>query len=526
MVLSVRMLEVIPLLAITFLFLGSIAYSFATTELEHVRANWNERRCEPLVMLIAQMIPKEAEIDRSAFSADNFTFCMGNLMDSVLQLFIGPMMQVFGNQVKAADTIQGVTNTMKGSAASLIKPLQDIFGSFHTKLTAVAFRINMVFVKIKSIMDRLSTISLAKVFAGMSMMRAILNSINYVIRAVLIILTILVVLVIFLWFVLFPYIPIILTVITIIAATAAGAAASGMAGSFCVIPGTEIALEDGTWRAVELLRPGDRLASPGGPNVIEGVLQTTGRGASLVSIKGVTLSKEHLVYYEEGQKWILAGKYPGAKVVYNEVDFLYCLNTSNHTWTARGKDGSVLLRDWEELPDGHDVEWGGMVYELLNRSALASLDPLIAGAGRGLLGANTMILTADRGFVPAYEVKVGDFIADGENGRHTSADATSANVNYVEVLGVYHDTATSVPSSGLNNACWIYYEGKGVWRHPSFGYGLDSEPVSWSPMDMNGYHFITSSGTFIAGGYVIRDFTEVGIHRIDQTYAFVEHRLH
>ncbi len=496
------MLEWIPLLVVTVAYIGILAYSFTSAELHQIRTHWNERRCEPLVMAMAHLIPTDPNVDRSEFSTENFKFCMNSFIDSSLALFFKPFLAIFGSQMDSANVISKVTSSLRTAAASLMKPFSGIFTQLFQKMKLILFRFNQIFVSIRFLLKRIEGIFVAKVFAGMSLMRAILNTINFVIRVIIIILAILIILMIFLWYYMFPYIPTILAVIAVIATTAAGASASGMSSAFCVAPGTEVAMEDGSWRAVETLRPGDRLASMGGPNIVEGVLEAKGGpDASCVRVKGVSLSADHIVFDWSTQQWTYASRLTEATPLTPDENpaVLYCLNTTTHNWTVRGEGGSLLLRDWEELPLTQDIddEWERMIYEMLNREALAFPT---ASSGRGLFGPETRVEVRDKGVVPIHTVKLGDWVRD-KGGEWT------------EVLATYVDNATDTPLKGPNEAVWMWYDGKRVWRHPWFSVE--------NKKGMDGFHLITTSGTFlIENEFLVRDMTEIGIQRLAETYPF------
>jgi hypothetical protein len=501
------MLEAIPLLAVTLVFISAFVYTVASTELNDIRNTWNSRRCEPVVMAMAQMVPidgtKDAE-DRSGFASDNFQFCMGRFIDASLGIFFAPVMKIFSSQLTNVQQVQGVVKNMNMSAASLMSPITSIFSTLFQKLQGVTYQVARIFYRLNSAFDRVFGIAAATVFAGASMIKGLQNTINYIIKVILIILSVLIILTIFLWFVLFPYVPIIVTTIAILASTVAGAAASGMAGAFCVVPGTLVGLQNNVWRPVEHLKPGDVLESGAS---IEGVLQTTGEGATLVSIEGVQLSSSHLVFDDVKGKWLAAEEHSLAQPSSFTTFKLFCLNTSDRCWSVRGTPTSpvIKIRDWEELPpetDIYNAYWEGMVYEMLNRQALHNTAG-ISVPGRGLLGRNTLVYEQSKGLIPLCEVQMGDFIQDNEV--------------FTKVLGVYRDNSQLVPLSGPNGSAWIFYEGKRVWRHPLpetlFG--------NCQTFVKEGLHLITESGTFYANNERVRDFTEVGYNRIDRTYQDV-----
>ena len=482
------MLESVPLLAVTVGFISIFIYSYSKLQVEDIRAKWQIRRCEPLVMLMAQMVPTDPSINPSDFASDNFSFCIQKLIDQSLSITISPMMGLFKKQVEATGPIKDSMNYLNSAAASLMQPFSDLFGFLWKKLGFVIYQAARIFMKINSSFKRVFGIALSSIFAGMSMYKGIQNAVNFVLNVCVIILTILVILVVFLFFIMIPVLPLILTMIGILSATIYAGNVSGMGDSFCVSPGTMVATLDG-WRAVETLVPGVILDD----GIVEGILVADAKGALCVNIDGVVLSGNHLVLHNGA--WISAASHPLAQATQTPA-VLYCLNTSKHTWRVRGNK-DLLLRDWEELPEEYSALWETYVYDLLNKG-VRKMVPVCEG--RGLLGADTFVYTK-RGPIRISEVVLGDYVRDGGE--------------FTRVIGVYKDTAELQPSSGPNPAVWCLLPSG--WAHP-----YSTQPAT----SKAGYHIVTASGTFNIGIFdknplLIRDFTEVGWDRIDETYAFV-----
>ena len=272
--------------------------------------------------------------------------------------------------------------------------------------------------------------------------------------------------------------------LAIISASVFGASVAGMSDGFCVSPGTLVAVPGG-WKAVEELKVGETLRE----GIVEGILKTTGKGSKCVDISGVIMSSSHVVF-ENG--WKLAKNHSSAKAVLESPDFLYCLNTSTRNWIVQTSNSELLLRDWEELPEGYDDFWENMICIMLNGKSLKP--PIFSKGGRGTIPLDTMVLEKDKGAISIYEVCIGDHIKDSSN-------------TYTEVLGKYEDVECDVES------LWYWNEKLDVWAHP----------IKNSSVHKHGYHLITSSSTFfiymIDGKiYSIRDFTEVGTDRIHETY--------
>jgi hypothetical protein len=347
-------------------------------------------------------------------------------------------------------------------------------------------------------MDRVFGIAAASLFAGMGVFSGIRNAMGFILQVIIAILIILCILVIFLFFVMAPLIPLILTMIGILSATIYSANVSGMSESFCVGPDTLVKMENG-WKKVSEIQPGDALDN----GVVEGVLKVAPPAlGSCVSINNVIISKSHLVYYNG---WISAGDHPNAKPI-DTAENLYCLNTSTRLWEVKsaGSQMSLLLRDWEEIPDNEqfDFAWESIVSGILNGSD--KTHPLRSAVGRGLLGPSTFLWTDRIGTTkPITQIKIGDSVADVRG--------------FTKVIGIYSDT-DEVLESGPNDSVWNYDTIKKIWTHPKV--------LKSAAKIMGGYHLVTESGTFKIGfgcqTMLVRDFTEVGAKRIHETYPFIK----
>jgi len=516
------MLEALPLLAVTLVFIGIFAYSYATMQLEEIRANWDARRCDPLVMAMAHMVPDKNDptIDPSEFSTDNFSFCIGRIIDSSISIFLQPVMALFAQQMEATKPINNSMNYLRNMASSLMEPLLSVFNKLWEKFSIVLYQSARIFFKLYSAMDRIFGIATASVFAGMSMYKAIQNSIGYVIQVIIAILAILCVLVVFLFFVMWPVIPIILTMIGILSSTVYAANVSGMRDSFCVGPNT-LVKTGGGWKKVSEIECGQALAvgGEGVGGVVEGVLKVEcDQSTECVSIRGVIISKTHLVLCDGF--WLPAEKHYEAVSVSADMspDFLYCLNTTSRTWEVKGGEGQdpFIIRDWEELPEEHeevDFAWETLIYKLLNGKD-ADVKPLRQGAGRGLFGKATYVWKDMTGInIPIDQVRIGDMIGD-EKGL-------------TRVIGIYKDTSSDTPCSGPNESVWYYMPIKKQWNHPAVSRKSIQEGKK------EGYQLVTESGTFMVGyplqpnsikhgRMLVRDFTEVGAARIHETYPFTQ----
>jgi hypothetical protein len=494
------MLDAIPLIAMTIIFSACFLYIFSTSQLSDIRKNWDKRRCEVFVIPMAHLVPEDPNMDRSKFSIDNFNYCIGLIIESSVAGAMSPMMNVFSQQVNLTKPVNNSINYLRSSAKSLMAPLNDMMNSMWRRIRTLGYGIAHSYQKALSIVQRVEGIASSALLSGYGVYRVVMNFTSLLHLVISIIIGIVTPLVTFGIIYFFPIAIIPVTGFVTIGGIVM-AAIDHMMNKYCVAKGTLVALPNGAWKAVELLVPGEKLAD----GVVEGVLKTTGKGGSFVSIDGVIISGCHLVFDTSDNKWKPADKHSFAQPVNRNEDVLYCLNTSSRTWTVKGNNVTVLLRDWEELPDSPsiDSDWEEAVNDMINRGLRNQTANRDRRPGRGLVGGDTYVWEEVKGSTKISKISVGDFIKDGYT-------------TFTEVLGIYEDSASDVPRSGSNSAAWVWNHSIHSWEHPT---------VKGEYACGKAYHLITKSGIFIIVGVdgeeFIRDFTEIGSDKIDQTYDFV-----
>ena len=497
----------LPLILLTILFIGIFTSTIINLQLIDIRANWTKRRCESMVIAIAHMVPdgKDSSVDPTQFAIDNFYFCMNKLADISLTSTLAPVLDIFKVQLDATNPISESMNYLRSNAKSLLTPVNDFFQIMWDHMKILIAKISHVFYHTHNAFKRMQALVLSSIFAGTSVIQGLVNLINLVLRIIREIIAMIMMMMI-LCILLSLFIPgalsgigLLITLVSAIAIIVEGStviseleSVSGAIGftNLCVGKGTLVAVEDG-WKAVEELKPGDTLRNG---ITVEGVLKVSGKGGKCVLLEGVVISDVHVVMDTADGMWKHAGKHPLAQIT-GEEEFLYCLNTSDHTWTVKG-DAELLLRDWHEMPatPGLDVQWEKSVFSALN----PSLPPCSTAPGRGLFGKWTMVWEKTKGAIHISEVAIGDFVKDGNN-------------SFTEVLGVYKDCVTPVPPSSGNESVWIF---KDSWEHVMPTAALVS---------LQGYQLITASGMFLTAGkfpILVRDFTEVGVNNeLNTEYA-------
>jgi hypothetical protein len=170
--------------------------------------------------------------------------------------------------------------------------------------------------------------------------------------------------------------------------------------------------------------------------------------------------------------------------------------------------------DWEEIQDTKETNelWETLVREILDSPAFPEEK---LPQNPPCLDSSAMVYLCHNGWVPLSIIQKGDWILD--------------DTTWTQVLGICHRSVTGgfgAEGSRMTSGVWIR-QNNGSWSHPPRV--DDTKP--WT-----GIHLLTGSGSFkvkvkvkvsLNQGadtkeYCVRDFTEVGFSRIEETYTRIE----
>jgi hypothetical protein len=519
-----------PFMLITFGLLFALGLTIANLERATVMNEWTDRRCElPIIAAAAFFKPDSDPRTSSAFASDNFTFCLQSTVEKFITLFMGPINSLFGKQVGLTGDAMNMIGTVRTLAQNMYNAFLSYLDIYFKKFNRSVFEMSRITQHLRMAMDRANAVAVSMIYIGATMFRGIINSIQFMIKVILIICGIMLAIIIILFFILFPIMPLILaTLAAIISAVmvfagilskSISADADDKMGGLCFAEGTMVQTVDanGEMHAVpvEKIRNGDQLAE--GCGTITAIIRMKGDNIALRNLHGINVSGSHVVRGTDGQ-WKLVAEDERAIPTEHRSPIIYCFNTTSNNLPMISSNGStILFRDWEELsyddPKGQYI-WNYIVSKMLHSNTSSTKytewkNNIRPHCEDALMGRNVRVKTS-KGWIPISEIEFGQVLDRNEKSQ--------------DVLGcikehVYH----AEDKDGLWNT-ERYEEDQGVWKKSTNGVPTGSSII-------DGYALITESGEYIVWDDVeqkekiIRDFTEVGYQDIHNTYAFLEARL-
>ena len=501
-----------------FFFLALTGYVMSRMDREAIMRNWPNRRCDLTVMLAARFFRPEGDPRTpSAFSSDNFDFCVKELSESFLSILMAPISWLMGKQAGMAGTAMAALNQVREIVNRVRTAFLSYIASYTEKLKGGMKELRRVFIYLRMSVQRMVAIAMSTIYMGMTLFRGMLTSIQVVIRVILIICAIMIAVIIILWFVLLPVIPFILTTLTAVVALVGALSvvlsgslatqAESQRGGFCFAGDTKVVVirEGGKQEVIPMrdVAVGDILE---GGHCVTMRMEVVGEKVDWFEVDGIRVSGDHRIQGLSGE-WCLvrederavAGAAPAASLV---APLIYCLNTTTRQIPLRGASGTTyLFRDWEEFEEddeeGHR-QWREAVLRQLNPDVPVNPDEVSQEQGMPWMDADTVVQVPE-GQRRLSSLRVGDMILTHDGGTQ-------------RVLGVVHGKA----SSHQAGYCWNDKKRRWVaWSMPSS-----------AKQGEYGWNLVTETGEWcVAGGATYRDFTEVGHHTIRELYDVVSGRL-
>lgn len=497
-------MNVLPITILTIGLIVGLGLLVAGVEMNKIQANWDDRRCDISVMAVAgRFKPTDDPRTPSQFAKDNFSFCTEKLAQAAMNVAMAPVSAVMNQQANVAGGITYSLTRVRTLVAKVFEGFTAYISAFFKRYEHVIYEVSRVVQHLKLAFGRVSAIAMSMIFTGLTMIKGMMNTIDFAIRVVVILLGIIVALLIILFFILFPFIPFFLTLIVGLLAVVGGATAGSLEAyrqSFCFAGDTLVAMADGRTVPIREIHVGDVLAGAAGP--VSAVMRLDGSKTPLYELAGIRVSGSHLV--AAGSAWHTVAEDPRAVATGLCEPELYCLNTAGRIIPVIGSGETVLFRDWEEM-DAADISgqygWTYTVLSMLNDGGPHAKWPATVAPATIPLMSREALIPTRTGVKRAGEIEIGDLVGDMDAG---------GEITYTEVIGVVDGTAPEGTQQIVREAAgeWIRVAGPAL----AAGRGIFTE---------SGSHLVAAGSALVH----VRDFSEVGHSAIDETYSYVASRL-
>jgi hypothetical protein len=486
------------MLTITMLLIFGIVLGGSTRQ--DIMAHWGERRCDLEIMFLAYLYKPESYTGSAVnFASENFNFCIGAKAADYLKTIFAQLFEVMEKQMGAADIMRNVLNSLRDGIGQVFNPFSTMMNKFWNKFKQMGALASRIFQQIYMAMKKAAGVAVASIYLAISLQTSIMNGIDLVINIIMIVLYILLALAILF------FLPILPVMIFVFIATAGIESAfpgrtGGMGEVFCFAPDTKVLISGRSYKKIQEVLIGDTLADG---STVEAVIELPGSLEVLYDLDGIYVSGQHRVWFEGMSEFVCVKDHPDAIITDIRLNTLWTLVTSSRQIPVMGDFCSIKFADWEELPSTPEFSegWNKIVQDMLN---YGQTEPCIIPKCAPCLDASMKVRTFQAGLIPLMNVKRGDWIFDDSK--------------WTRVIGICRrevDGGIGDKGARMSDGNWILDSDK-RWCHPS------GEVDNWK---WQGIQLITESGKFriytadLNNSHIVRDFTEVGIDRLAESYV-------
>jgi len=474
---------------------------------DDIMAHWAERRCNLDVILSAFMYkPSDDTQTNFEFSSNNFRFCIGAKSEEYLNTLFGSLFGVLEKQMGVADILRNVMKVMRLQLGNIYAPFSLMMTNFWKKFKQVGSLGSRIFQHLYMSMKKAAGVATASIFIAISLVTGLMNSVDFILKVIMIILYILIALAIIFFL---PILPVLILVFL----TTAGieevypGRTGGMGTVFCFAADTPVVLTNLSTSKISSLKVGTRLY---GDHIVEAIIETPGSDM-LYSIHGTLVSGDHRILHEG--TWAFVKDHPDAILRKETLPSLWTLITSNRQIPILDSSGSIqIFSDWEELPETQEGAriWDMIAETILNPRVLP-LTEKTPPKSAPCFDRATLVFKYQSGLTPISEISRGDWIMGSRD-------------TWTQVIGICErqvHTCIGKKGSFITDGVWIWNPKTAIWEHPT----EKGEDRQWQ-----GFNLITDIGAFtiqLDTGrlVVVRDFTEVGWMNLEATYTRVENAM-
>lgn len=324
-------------------------------DVEEVRKNWPQNRCKPSVMPFAAFYGYS--------TAENFNFCIQNMMGSEMGAALGPLFVILGSIVSSMMTLIQVANSIRVQFATMMGGINTLFQNFADRFNQLLSAVSMTGYRMKLIFGRLYGAFFAMIYMSISGMASLQN---------------------FTQSVLFDFLD-----------------------TFCFDPDTLVHIEEKGLIPIKDVKIGDIFVKTKGR--VTATFKFEADGQQMVMLPGnIVVSTNHYVNYLG--KWIMAADHPEAKPAPRwsggKERPLICLNTTDHKLPV----GHYMFLDYDETEEG-DIETMAYVEKSVNGSLTDSKRGYVYNT---CVDRETQIKIKDGSLKSIETIQLGDQLSTGK----------------------------------------------------------------------------------------------------------------
>lgn len=338
-------------------FFVAISYYYIYNNLQPIKADWVNQRCNPTVMPFAGLInpPDPKKMSAFDFTAQNFTGCIQNILSDIAGTFLAPFYYLVNSITKVLDGLNASLQGIRGVLSTIRDSVGNVSDEIMGKVLNIMIPLQQIIIKIKDTINKTQGVMLAGIYMLIGTYQTLTASFGAIIQIITTILMSIASIMMILFFIPFglgipfaiPLLVIFIMVLVpgimvyIIQVTVLKKWVNPLPGiPSCFIGDTDLTLNDGSKIKIKDIDVGMVLQNN---NVVTAKMKLANIDETVYCLNGIYCTGEHVLKYNNS--WIKMKDHPQSITTDLHDEYLYCINTSKKVIHIENE----IFGDWDEL---------------------------------------------------------------------------------------------------------------------------------------------------------------------------------
>ena len=427
--------SVILFVIISIVFFLAVSYCFVMINAKPIADDWPNQRCKPNIIPFAGLITHPDDITASEYTAENFSYCIQNILSDITGEAISPLTFVTNSLLAVSNGISESLQAIRGMIDKVRTFAQSIFEEIMGRIMNIMIPLQQIIMSFKDFVGKIQGTLTGGLFTLLGSYYTLKSLMGAIAQFIIIILIAIAVVVAILWILPFTWglaatntaifiaiaIPMAIILAFMIDVLKVKTSLS-IPSIKCFDKNTLFTMNDGSTKIISEIKVGDILLNN---NEVTAVVKVDTKGSSMYFLDGIYVSDSHKILYYE--KWITISNHPDAIKLteYNEP-YLYCLNTTKKTIIIN----DLTLSDWDEIDENDFIEITNNPFIQINE--VSDIHTFLDSGFEG----STPIVVNSGEFRNIKDICVGDILQNGEK-VYGIVEINGKNINeqYKFILG-------------------------------------------------------------------------------------------
>jgi|TARA_B110000967_G_C18801189_1_gene518548 hypothetical protein len=166
------------------IFFVIISYYQVFNNLQPIKADWFNQRCNPMVMPFAGLInpPDPKKMSAFDFTSQNFTGCIQSILTDIIGVFLAPFHYLINSFTNILNGLHDAVQEIRKLFNSIRTATADVSSDVMGKILNVLIPIQYMVIKVKDIMNKTQGVVLAAIYMLMGVYQTLIASFGAIIQ--------------------------------------------------------------------------------------------------------------------------------------------------------------------------------------------------------------------------------------------------------------------------------------------------------------------------------------------------------